>query len=74
MDTTEGLYSIMALYVDLHDLLKKDNFHWSEIHTTAFQKLKNCLISAPILTLPNFSQPFILETDASGNGIGAVVM
>lgn len=58
----------------LHDLLKKGNFLWTPAHTTAFSQLQQALISAPVLALPNFSQPFVLETDASGKGIGAVLM
>jgi hypothetical protein len=58
----------------LHDLIKKGNFHWEKVHTAAFTKLKLAMTSAPVLGLPDFSQPFILETDASGYGLGAVIM
>jgi hypothetical protein len=58
----------------LTDLLKRDNFHWNQMSTNAFEALKHALTSAPVLQLPDFSKTFIVETDASGCGLGAVLM
>lgn len=46
---------------------------WTTACTEAFQNLKTRLTSTPILGYPNFTTPFILETDASFEGLGAVL-
>ena len=54
-------------------LLKKDGFLWTDQATTAFEALKVALTTTPILQLPDFTVPFIVECDASGSGFGAVM-
>ena len=43
------------------------------MYCSAFEKLKDALCSAPVLRSPNLELPFILQTDASDNGIGRVL-
>lgn len=60
----------------LSDLTKKDQaikFTWTNEAQQAFEELKQKMITAPILMLPNPSLPFIVTCDASGIGLGAVL-
>jgi len=59
----------------LTEITKKNTqFVWGEDQENAFQALKWQLTQAPLLVLPDFSRPFEVECDASGIGIGGVLM
>ena len=59
----------------LNELTKKGvPFVWGGAQDHAFHELKRLLISAPLLALPDFSKQFEVECDASGIGIGGVLM
>ena len=56
------------------ELLKKDKpFKWEKRQQDAFDRLKERLIKAPILQYPDYEELFILFTDASMTGLGAVL-
>ena len=55
-------------------LLKKDAFRRLEEATQAFHFLKIVMTTTTVLALPNFNKMFVIESDASGAEIGAVLM
>jgi hypothetical protein len=55
-------------------LTENELFVWTPAHQQAFDSLKHSLLMAPVLALPTFTRPFVVETDASDSGIGAVLM
>jgi len=63
--TCEPLYKLTRL---------EEKFKWENGEVKAFEMLKTALSNAPILSHPNFDHPFIIETDASLKGLGAVLI
>ena len=58
----------------LHHLLRSNvKFEWTKQCQASFQWLKDLLVMPPVLVYPNFDKSFILHTDASGDGLGAVL-
>ena len=69
------VYRFATIAAPLTELLKKNvTFKWEKEHDIAFQNLKTALTNPPILALPDFSSEFHLVTDASGAGLGAVLI
>ncbi|PKI59323.1 hypothetical protein CRG98_020278 [Punica granatum] len=64
-----------TIAASLTEIIKKDvGCKWGEEQEKAFNTLKEKLSSAPLLLIPDFSKPFEIECDASGIGVGAVLM
>ena len=67
----KGYGSIAA---PLTALLKKNSFKWSEEASQVFATLKATIVTPLVLALLDFSKIFVVECDASGNGLGVVLM
>jgi hypothetical protein len=58
----------------MYQLTKQDEkFEWGSEQEKAFNKLKQLLIQAPVVAYPDFTKPFILYTDGSHTGLGAIL-
>jgi transposase len=65
-------------YADLSEplsrlLRKNQRWIWSDEQKSAFEAIKCALTSAPVLTCPDFSQPFYIQCDSSNVGIGCTL-
>ena len=65
--------SYATLVAPLSQLLTKEGFTWTLEATVAFQNLKNVVNNSPVLALPDFTKPFVVETGASDSGMGTVL-
>jgi hypothetical protein len=57
----------------LTELLKKNTFHWTPTTEKAFTDLKRAMCTTPILATLDLNKTFVVESDASDTGIGAVL-
>jgi hypothetical protein len=55
-------------------LLRKEGFSWTAEATAAFAAVKDAVTAAPVLAMPDFAKPFVVECDASSHEFGAVLV
>jgi hypothetical protein len=68
----EGFSKIAKPMTEL--LEKRKTFEWTPRHETSFQELKKRLTTTSVLTMPDMEKPFLIYCDASGKGLGCVLM
>ena len=71
-----GFSSITACLTDLTKGtgVKKRSIFWTQECQAAFDKIKNCITTAPVLLLPDPEKPYIIEVDSSDYSVGGVLM
>lgn len=69
------IHGFLAVAKPLNELTRKDvDWQWGTPLQTVFNTLKHCVTSEPILAQPDPNKQFVLEVDASGFAIGAVLL
>jgi hypothetical protein len=68
------LKGFSKLAAPLIDIMKKGAFKWTEETHKIFDKMKEVMSTCLVLALLDFTQPFVLECDALGEGIGAILL
>lgn len=73
----EFIPNYATIAAPLTDLTRKwapNHVEWGDLEQDAFDKLRKLLSEAPILQIADFSEAFVLRTDASDQGLGAVLL
>lgn len=68
------IQNFSSVAAPLTNCLKKGKFLWTTEQDQSFDTLKHLLTTALVLALPDFDKVFVVETDASMSGIGAVLL
>jgi hypothetical protein len=68
----KGFSKITKLIIEL--LIKDKKFKWTPTYEASFQELKKRLTTASVLVMPNMENPFSINSDVSGHGLGCVLM
>ena len=69
----KGFAQVASPLYALTDKKNKKEWQWTNACSDAFMELKKKLVTSPVLALLQFNLHFILDTDASGEGLGAVL-
>jgi len=71
------ILNVAAIAVPLTELTRKgqpNEIVWEQTQENGYNALRKCIINPPFLRLPDLNAEFILQTDASNDGIGAILL